>query len=190
MAGEKQEQLKDEQIRSIVAMTLEMQKQKEAEEREARYDRRFMNTKLLLKNFRAFAAMERSSVYEAVHCSGGAYEILSTMFDQPSMDELRVESIRRSAGRTKLIMEHIRAALDGYRNYALGTGRAEEARRYRTICRLFFDKEAWTARDIAADEHVDVRTVYNDMNDAIAALTPRIFGVDGLKPREASKSLP
>lgn len=46
-----------------------------------------------------------------------------------------------------------------------------------------------TAQDIAADEHVDVRTVYNDMNEAISALTPRIFGIDGLKPADISKSL-
>ena len=26
-----------------------------------------------------------------------------------------------------------------------------------------------TAQDIAADEHVDVRTVYNDMNEAISS---------------------
>ena len=31
-----------------------------------------------------------------------------------SMDELRVESIKKSAGRTKIIMEHIRAALAGW----------------------------------------------------------------------------
>ena len=45
------------------------------------------------------------------------------------------------------------------------------------------------AQDIAAGEHVDVRTVYNDMNEAISALTPRIFGIDGLKPTDVSKSL-
>ena len=95
MAGGKQSRLSDEHIQRIVEMTLEIQKQKEAEEQKARYDRRFMNTKLLLKNFRAFADMEDSSIYEASQCSDDAYEILSTMFDQPSMDELRVESIKR-----------------------------------------------------------------------------------------------
>lgn len=189
MAGGKQGRLSDEHIQRIVEMTLEIQKQKEAEERKARYDRRFMNTKLLLKNFRAFADMEDSSIYEASQCSDDAYEILSTMFDQPSMDELRVESIKKSAGRTKIIMEHIRSALDSYKKHCLRTGRTEDERRYRTICRLFIDEDAWTAQDIAAGEHVDIRTVYNDMNEAISALTPRIFGIDGLKPADISKSL-
>ena len=62
-------------------------------------------------------------------------------------------------------------------------------RRYRTICRLFIEDDVWTAQDIAADEHVDIRTVYNDTNEAITALTPRIFGIDGLKPTDVSKSL-
>ena len=189
MAGGKQGRLSDEHIQRIVEMTLEIQKKKEAEERKARYDRRFMNTKLLLKNFRAFADMENSSIYEASQCSDDAYEILSTMFDQPSMDELRVESIKKSAGRTKIIMEHIRAALESYRKHCLRTGRTEDDRRYRTVCRLFIDEDAWTAQDIAAGEHVDIRTVYNDMNEAISALTPRIFGIDGLKPADISKSL-
>ena len=189
MAGGKQGRLSDEHIQRIVEMTLEIQKQKEAEERKARYDRRFMNTKLLLKNFRAFADMENSSIYEASQCSDDAYEILSTMFDQPSMDELRVESIKKSAGRTKIIMEHVRAALDSYAKHCERTGRPEDMRRYRTVCRLFIDEEVWTAQDIAKDEHVDVRTVYNDMNEGISALTPRIFGIDGLKPADISKSL-
>ena len=56
-------------------------------------------------------------------------------------------------------------------------------------CQPFSTAETMTAQDIAADEHVDVRTVYNDMNEAISALTPRIFGIDGLKPADISKSL-
>lgn len=189
MAGGKQGRLSDEHIQRIVEMTLEIQKKKEAEERKVRYDRRFANTKLLLKNFRAFADMEASSIYEASQCSDDAYEILVTMFDQPSADELRVESIKKSAGRTKIIMEHIRSALESYAKHCERTGRPEDMRRYRTICRLFIEDDVWTAQDIAADEHVDIRTVYNDTNEAITALTPRIFGIDGLKPTDVSKSL-
>jgi len=189
MAGGKQGRLSDEHIQRIVDMTLDRLRQKEVEERKARYDRRFANTKLLLKNFRAFAEMESSSIYEASQCSDDAYEILVTMFDQPSVDELRVESIKKSAGRTKIIMEHIRAALDSYAKHCKRTGKPEDARRYSTIFRMFIDDEVWTAQQIAEAEHVDVRTVYNDMNEGITALTPRIFGIDGLKPTDVSKSL-
>ena len=70
MAVGKQSRLSDEHIQRIVEMTLEIQKQKESEEQKARYDRRFMNTKLLLKNFRAFADMEDSSIYGAADSCG------------------------------------------------------------------------------------------------------------------------
>ena len=54
-------------------------------------------------------------------------------------------------------------------------------RRVRTIRRLYIDDDGWSIADIAKDEVVDVSTVYKDIKEAEKRLTPRLFGIDGIR---------
>ena len=54
-------------------------------------------------------------------------------------------------------------------------------RRFRTIHRLYIGEELWDAADIAEAETIDISTVYKDIKEATRRLTPRIFGIDGLR---------
>ena len=125
-------------------------------------------------NYRGLLAYSESAIFEASQCDEDVYDILSLMSGKPSEQELYVESIKKSAGRTKLIIEHIKKAISDYEDFCVRTGRAEEMRRVRTIRRL-------SIADIAKDEVVDVSTVYKDIKEAEKRLTPRLFGIDGIR---------
>ena len=150
-------------------------------QRKRSFDKRLRNTRLLLENYRGFVAFSDGAIYEASQCDEDVYDILSLMSGKPSEQELYVESIKKSAGRTKLIIEHIKKALADYEAYCKRSKREEDMRRYRTIRRLYIDDENWNAQDIAADELLDISTVYKDIKEATKCLTPRIFGIDGLR---------
>lgn len=181
MAGQKKSKLSPEEKREIVELVIEVYKKEIEGQRKKAYDKRLRNTRLLLENYRGFLAFSDGAIYEASQCDEDVYDILSLMSDRPSNHEMYVESIKKSAGRTKLIIEHIRKALADYQNYCMRSGKDEEMRRCRTIYRLYIEDENWDAQQIAAAETVDISTVYKDVKEATKRLTPRIFGIDGIR---------
>lgn len=165
----------------IVELVIKTYREEIERQRKTAFDRRLRNTKLLLVNYRGLLAYSESAIFEASQCDEDVYDILSLMSGKPSEQELYVESIKKSAGRTKLIIEHIKKAISDYEDFCVRTGRAEEMRRARTIRRLYIDDDGWSIADIAKDEVVDVSTVYKDIKEAEKRLTPRLFGIDGIR---------
>ncbi len=173
-------QLSEEQMKEIVALVIETYRKEQETQRKKAFDRRLHNTRLLLINYRGLLANSERSVYEALQCDEDVYDILSLMTGKASENEVYVESIKRSAAKTALIIEHIKRAVADYGEFCKRTGKEEELRRWRTIKRLYIDDEAWTAEQIAENEHIDVSTVYKDVKAAQKRLAPRIFGIDGV----------
>lgn len=177
--------LSPELIREITETVIDIWDEKREKELEALRkrvsDRKLRNTRLLLEHYRSFVALSDGAIFRASQCDEDVYDILSLMSGKPSEQEMEVESIKQSAVRTKLMMEHIKKALDDYEAYCIRTKRAEEMRRWRTIKALYVDDEGLEAEDIAERECVDVSTVYKDIKAATRRLTPRIFGIDGIK---------
>lgn len=134
-----------------------------------------LTTNLTMAEMKETMDMRYTRIYDRI------FELCYPMSGKPSEQELYVESIKKSAGRTKLIIEHIKKALADYEAYCKRSKREEDMRRYRTIRRLYIDDENWNAQDIAADELLDISTVYKDIKEATKCLTPRIFGIDGLR---------
>lgn len=157
--------------------TLEKEKQKA---RKSRHDRRLRNTKLLLRNFRMFREHCKNAVFEVSQLDENAIDILDLMWNR-STSENFVESIKKSAQRTAIIMKHITDMLDLYEAYCFRSGKPEEARRYRVIEALYIADEPLTPAQIAETEGIDVRTVYKDVDAAAEKLSALIFGIDGLK---------
>lgn len=181
MAGQKKSRLTPEEKQEIVELVIETYKKEIEGQRKKSFDKRLRNTRLLLENYRGFLAFSDGAIYEASQCDEDVYDILSLMSDRPSDREMYVESIKKSAGRTKLIIEHINKALADYKAYCLRSGKEEELRRCRTIFRLYIEDENWDAPLIAEKEMVDISTVYKDIKEATKRLTPRIFGIDGIR---------
>ena len=166
--------------KEIVELTIKTYQEELEKQKKMAHDKKLRNTKLLLANYRGLVAHSNSAIYEASQCDEDVYDILCLMSGRKPDQELYVESIKKSAGRTKLILEHIRKALEDYELYCIRSKKEEEMRRCRTLKRLYIEDEPWEIQDIANEEMVDVSTVYKDIKEAIRRLTPRIFGIDGL----------
>lgn len=154
--------------------------------REARSDRRFRNTKLLLRNYRTLRENCANAVYNAATAATGmgeetsVEEIIDALCDLLDED-VKVESVMKSAARTQLIMEHLDRMLGVYRAYCAESPREEERRRWRVIEAIYLLPAPDRPENVAAAEHIDKRTVYKDIDAACVTLSALIFGIDGIR---------
>lgn len=144
-----------------------------------RCNRRLRNTKLLLRNYRMLKAHCDSAIFEANQIDISAVDILDLM-DSTLTSDVYVESIKRSAQRTYIIMSHIKEMLRIYEIYCNTSDKIEDQRRYNSLYSLYISDEVLSVPEIAQQECIDNRTVYKDIDMAVEKLTALIFGIDGL----------
>ena len=101
--------------------------------------------------------------------------------------EIAVESIRNSALRTHIVIEHIESMLGIYEVYCEKSLRPEDLRRWDVINTLFIKdvpqglSKMDIYNDLAEKHFVSERQIRMDVNDALIKLTALIFGIDGVK---------
>lgn len=162
------------------AKALEKQKRQYAEKL---VDRRYHNTKLLLRNYRKLNSHYKEAVKDklaAVEESDSFMEIMELMTGTLTDEQLLIESIERSAVRTQVIMAHVNKMLDIYKEVCDRSQRPEDGRHWRALRALYLDDEPMTAAEIAELEQVDKRTVYKDIDASVRDLTVLFFGIDGV----------
>lgn len=143
-------------------------------------DRRLHNMQLLLKNYRALKAGCENAVYQKTeHIS----EIMGDIMDMDDSDSVIVESIKRSAERTAIIISHIDVMLDMYYLYCTKQGE-KEMRKYDIIKALYIDDNKPSVKELADFFHVSKMTIHNDRRSAIEMLSTLMFGIDGLHMEE------
>lgn len=156
--------------------------------KQGRYDKRFRNTKLLLRNYNTLSQHCTSAVYNAaskvtegqrLYGENGADDILEALNDILE-DDLQVESIMKSAARTQIIMEHVNNMLAIYKIYCERSKRQDDKRHYRVIEAVYLDPQPISPIAIATRENIDKRTVYKDIDAACETLSALIFGIDGV----------
>lgn len=151
--------------------------------RDSRSDRRFRNTKLLLRNYTTLNANCANAVYDAASAATGeeSVEEIVKALDELLEDDLKVESIMKSAARTQIIMRHVNRILDIYKAVCGNSLDEAEQRRYRVIEALYLRDRPLSPAAVAEMESIDKRTVYKDVDAACATLSALIFGIDGIK---------
>lgn len=151
--------------------------------RDARSDRRFRNTKLLLRNYNTLSANCSHAVYDAASDQTGeqGIEEIIEALDEMFEEGIQVESIMKSAARTQLIMDHLNRMLGIYKAYCESSARVEEQRHYRVIEAMYLSPKPLTSAAVATQERIDKRTVYKDIDAACATLSALIFGIDGIR---------
>ena len=137
-------------------------------------DRRLHNTDLLLRNYRTLKASYENAVYKSKE--GEVLEDIMTMKD----DKVIVESIKTSAKRTAIMVQHIDKMLDVYRIYCSKLSEKDK-RRYKIIKALYISKTPMTIAEISKKFSVSKVTVYEDIKIAKERLSSLFFGIDGLK---------
>jgi len=152
--------------------------------RHERFDRRYHNTKLLLKNYKYLNEHFKSAVFtsgQLKESDESFYEIMEIMSGQSGDERVYVESIKESAHKTRIIMAHVNRMLEAYKVICENSTREEERRHYRILKALYIDDAPTTAAEIAARECIDKRTVYRDIDAAVTNLTALLYGMSGLK---------
>jgi len=148
-------------------------------------DRRYHDTKLLIRKYRQLNAYYANAVYdeEAAAEVDEDFEEIMDIFGQQYRDgekNLTSDSIRRGYLVSRIIMAHVNKMLEVYETMCQTSRRAEERRRYRVLHALYLAEEPETAKQIADREGIDRSTVYRDIEDCFSDLTVLFFGVDGL----------
>lgn len=152
--------------------------------REQQYDRRYHNTKLLLQNYRHLNEHFKNAIFEieqAEEYDETFVDIMEIMTSRGYDDDLYVESIKKSAVRTKIIMTHVNRMLDVYGIMCERSSREDDKRHYRILKALYLDEKPTTAQAVAEREHIDKRTVYKDIDAAAACLTTLLYGISGIE---------
>ncbi|MCD7891587.1 MAG: hypothetical protein LUG26_07580 [Ruminococcus sp.] len=147
-------------------------------------DKRFHNTKLLLRHYRALNKHYKNAVFDvqtAEETSEDFADIMQAMNSTMSDEELYVESIKQSCIRTKVIMAHVNKMLDIYEIMCEQSDRPEDKRHWRILNALYIEENGTSAGALAEREHIDKRTVYKDIDVCIADLTTLLFGIGGIE---------
>ncbi len=148
-----------------------------------RTDRRLRNTKLLLRNYHMLKEHAESSVFGRTQMGESASDILDSMMSLYDSDVI-IDSIKRSATRTAIMVDHIETMLGLYEAYCdKAPNREIEMRRYEVVYDMYMADTTLSVKEIAEKQHMSRDNVYSDLRVAIERLTALIFGVDGLNVR-------
>lgn len=181
-----QEQLKNvyEKAAEIGAKeAMKAYKQEKKKEQDKRADRRLRNTRLLLRNYHMLKEHSENSVFGRTQMEESALNILESMMNLYD-DEIIIESIRRSATRTAIIISHIEIMFSLYSAYCEKSQNRElDRRRYKVIWERYIAEPVSSVKEIAIKYNMSKENVYSDLKVAEEMLTALIFGVDGLKVR-------
>jgi hypothetical protein len=158
--------------------TFEQERKKEYGKRA---DKRLRNTKLLLRNYHMLKEHAENSVFGRTQMEESAMDILESMMSVYD-NEVIIESIKRSATRTAIIVSHIETMFGLYEAYCEKSPNKEiERRRYDVVWDMYMAEQTLSVKEVAAKQNMSKENVYSDLRVATERLTSLIFGVDGLK---------
>lgn len=141
-------------------------------------DKRLHNTDLLLKQYRTLKAGCKNAVFmknEKVKVDDVLEEIM-----EAENDSVIVESIKRSAERTEIMLSHIDKMLEVFRIYCSKCGE-KERREYKVVKALYITKQKKSIKGLAKEFKVSDVTIYGDLKSAKEKLSVLFFGINGLR---------
>lgn len=155
--------------------------QERKKEQGKRADRRLRNTKLLLRNYHMLKEHAENSVFGRTQMGESALDILESMMNMYD-NEVIIESIKRSATRTAIIVSHIETMFELYEAYCEKSQNKDiNRRRYEVVWDKYMAEPVLSVKEIADKQNMSKENVYSDLKVAEERLTALIFGVDGLK---------
>lgn len=158
---------------------------RQAEATKELWDKRLRNTKLLLKNYRLFKDHVANAVFSEEQADEiNPLQVLRELMLPGKSGTMFVESIKRSAARTRITVAHIDNILRCYQAYCLASNSVEDKRRWAVVEGLYISEEKKTAAELAEAHVVAERTIYKDVDAACEIIAPMMFGIDGLKPKK------
>lgn len=155
--------------------------QERKRENSRRTDRRLHNTRLLLRNYRALKEHTESAVFARSQMDESALEILDS-FMQGDDSDVKIDSIKRSAERTAVMLSHIDAMIGLYEAYCEKSKDSSlERRRLEVMMDMYISEVELSADEIAEKQNMSKQNVYKDLKMAVERMTALLFGVDGMR---------
>lgn len=169
----------EKRIADLAAIAaIEAYRAEKEKERAAFKDKRFNNTKLLLRKYRGLSSYTSNAIYETSQLLDDDTEGILEAFGADLNEVRQVQSIRKSVTITKVIMEHVSKMLNCYRVQCESSSKPEVKRRWRVIYQMFLAEEPFTAQEIANVEHISLSMVYTVVDTACEELSTLFFGLD------------
>ena len=164
---------------------VELCKRIETEERNAVWDARLHNTRLLLKNYRQLKLHFEEALFDfdeehAENAPGAIWEIMSAHYDR---EAAFIDSIWRSAARTGVMISHVDRMLDLFKTACERSGRESDRRQWRILHARYLGDTPKSMQQIADEEHIHKRTAEKDLDNATQAVSALLFGLDGVANR-------
>lgn len=148
-------------------------------------NRKLRNTRLLLGKYRMLsehidnATFKKSQIEDAQ-----AIDWLNEMYDPNNKADQIVDSIMNSALKTKIIVQHIDKMIDIYRIVCERDGAVKMQRRYDAFYGRYIAEKRLRYETLAEKWNVDVRTIQNDIKEAVNDFSSLLFGVDWINKVE------
>ena len=163
-----------EQAAKVTMETLEGQRKKAKKERR---DWRLRNTRLLLDHLQRFRDHATQSVFDVRKVLESAQNDPQGVYSQQlsSRQDVYLEGLAISAGRTEALVEQTESMLELYR-LQCEKGNAEKQRRFRVLKAYALEGEDYQL--IAEKESISKSTVFRDIDLATEELSVMLFGAD------------
>lgn len=177
-------EVSDDLIRSIAEKAakkaLEAYIDGRKKESQRRIDKRFRDTKFLLKNYRQLKLHVEEAVDSLSKLAYEDFEFFEALLQRGDVQKgykICVEAIIQSKAKSTIMLTHIETMIRAYKRSCNGSRRPEEQRRYRVMEAMCLLDEPLPAAEIAEQECVDIRTIYKDFDSACETMSALLFGV-------------
>ena len=137
----------------------------------------------MLENYRKFVGFIDNATYSVDRVQEAeAIEWFRLMYDPDNISDQKVASIKTSAIKTRIIVEHIKTVIAVYEDYCNRVMKTEVMRRrYDVLFQRYISEIPMTNEELAEKWFVDVRTIQNTIKDGIKDISSLIFGIEGIK---------
>lgn len=103
------------------------------------------------------------------------------MYDPDNRSDQIVASIKNSAIKSRIMVEHIKNTVKVYDEYCNETiGSEPLIRRYEVLYQTYISPKPMTNEELAEKWYADVRTIQRDLKEAVQDISSLIFGMDWL----------
>ncbi len=137
------------------------------------------NTKLLLENYRLFSGYIDNAVYKIEQIKDADtinwYKEFNT---KGSKADAVVYSIKHSAVKSRLMVEHIKSMIDVYKKYCYEMKKTElNQRKYNILYYTYISEKYKNKEELSELYFVDVRTIQTNLKSAIEEFSALLFGL-------------
>jgi hypothetical protein len=157
---------------------LEVYTKKKEQERRARIDKRFRDTKRLMRSYREIKIHADDAIASLAEVADEDYEFFHNLMEDDKVD---VQAIVRTKARSAIMLTHIDAMLQAYEIICSKSKKPEDQRRYRVLESMYLKDEQMTVSEIAERENIDTRTVYKDIDAACEKISALLFGIQWIE---------